>query len=209
MKSEENGIERNQNSPFLNYIWDFDGTLFNTYPTMLKALKMAMDKHDIHYSGDLAVYIKQFSIKQFAENYGNPAFLEDYHQLEHDLQMQTPPVFYAEIQQILQNIVANGGQNFVLSHRDATTYDYLGKWQTLFTEIITSKQPFARKPSPEALLYLIEKYQLDKTVTVMVGDRPLDVEAGKNAGISTLLLDENNLFGQIADIKYKKWSEWK
>ena len=37
----------------------------------------------------------------------------------------------------------------------------------------------------------------------MIGDRPLDIEAGINAGVATLLLDEKAYFGDIADKKIK------
>lgn len=189
-----------------NFIWDFDGTLFNTYPTMLVALKQAMALHHISYAGDLFYYIKKYSIKQFSKEYANQAFLDDYHNIEHQMQLQNLPQVYEGIPEILQGIVAAGGQNFVLSHRDQTTFDYLGDKQALFTEIITSKQAFARKPSPEAINYLIDKYDLKRSETAMVGDRPLDVLAGKNAGVYTILLDEQAIFGDIADRKIKNWS---
>ncbi|WP_252899113.1 hypothetical protein [Lactococcus fujiensis] len=69
-----------------NFIWDFDGTLFNTYPVMLEALKQAMILNKVSFEGDLAVYIKQHSIKTFAERFANQPFLDDYHRLESELQ---------------------------------------------------------------------------------------------------------------------------
>lgn len=57
--------------------------------------------------------------------------------------------------------------------------------------------------------YLIHKYKLVPEETVMIGDRPLDIEAGINAGVATLLLDEKAYFGDISDKKIKNWSEWK
>ena len=71
-----------------NYIWDFDGTLFDTYPVMLRALKQVMIQHDIRYDGDLAYFIKKYSIRDFAKQYGTDALLDDYHQLETTLQTQ-------------------------------------------------------------------------------------------------------------------------
>ncbi|MFC4652201.1 HAD-IA family hydrolase [Lactococcus nasutitermitis] len=189
-----------------NYIWDFDGTLFDTYPVMLQALRQVMKNYSIEYDGDLEDFIKRYSIRKFADDYANVSFLESYHQVEHELQKM--PKFYPEIPAILKNIVVQGGQNFVLSHRDHTTFEYLGNSKKFFTEIITSEENFARKPNPEALNYLIDKYGLERAETIMVGDRPLDIEAGKNAGILTLLLDENNIFGNIADRKIRKWSEF-
>ncbi|WP_096816999.1 HAD-IA family hydrolase [Lactococcus fujiensis] len=192
-----------------NFIWDFDGTLFNTYPVMLEALKQAMILNKVSFEGDLAVYIKQHSIKTFAERFANQPFLDDYHRLESELQKRYRPKIYPHLAEILVSIQENGGQNFVLSHRDESTIEYLGLLTSVFREIITSKQSFARKPNPEAILYLVSKYHLNPAETVMVGDRPLDVEAGRNAGVQTLLFDENELFGPIADKKIKNWSEWK
>lgn len=191
-----------------NYIWDFDGTLFDTYPVMMQALEKALEECSVKFEGDLARYVKMFSIRKFSQEFADGEHFSDvYHQIEHEMQKK-PPV-YPEIPQILQEIVVNGGRNFVLSHRDDTTFEHLGELEPLFTEVITSEQSFARKPSPEAINYLIDKYALIKSETVMIGDRPLDIEAGKNAGVATLLLDEYDYFGEIADKKIKNWSEWK
>ncbi|MEY8457951.1 HAD-IA family hydrolase [Lactococcus ileimucosae] len=190
-----------------NYIWDFDGTLFNTYPVMLEALDEAMKQSSVEFPGDLEAYIKRFSIQKFAHEFAHQDFLDLYHKIE--AERQKNPQAYAEIPKILSEIVENGGQNFVLSHRDNSTFEYLGDLKKYFTEVITSKQNFERKPSPEALEYLLNKYKLAPEETVMVGDRPLDVEAGRNAGIATVLLDEKEYFGDIADKKIKNWSEWR
>ncbi|EKF51119.1 HAD-IA family hydrolase [Lactococcus garvieae] len=190
-----------------NYIWDFDGTLFDTYPVMLVALRETMKQMSVEYPGDLEAYIKRFSIRKFAQEFANQDFLDLYHKLE--LELQDNPQVYTEIPDILSKIVKNGGRNFVLSHRDDSTFEYLGELRKYFTEIITSQQNFARKPSPEALEYLLNKYQLNPHETVMIGDRPLDIEAGINAGVATLLLDEKGYFGDIADQNIRKWSEWK
>ena len=46
-------------------------------------------------------------------------------------------------------------------------------------------QGFARKPAPDAINHLIDRYHLDPEKTMMVGDRKLDIEAGINAKIDT------------------------
>ena len=74
---------------FINAIWDFDGTLFNTYPGLLKALSKTL------------------------------------------------------------------------------------------TGIVTASDRFPRKPDPTAINALVEHYGLDPQVTVMIGDRAIDVEAGQ------------------------------
>ena len=192
-----------------NYIWDFDGTLFDTYPVMLDALQQTIAKHGILYDGDLAYFIKKYSIRKFALDYATPEFIDDYHTLEDEL--QTDVKFYPEIPAILSEIVNNGGRNFVVSHRDNKTYQYLGDLTNLFSEIITSDNHLARKPDPEALTYLIDKYNLDPSETAMVGDRPLDIQVGQNAGIKTILFDEAGIFldnALKADVVFQTWKNF-
>ena len=81
----------------------------------------------------------------------------------------------------------------------------------LFSEIITSDNHLARKPDPEALTYLIDKYNLDPSETAMVGDRPLDIQAGQNAGIKTILFDEAGIFldnALKADVVFQTWKNF-
>ena len=50
------------------------------------------------------------------------------------------------------------------------------------------KNDFDRKPSPGMLLKAIHKFSLSAIDSIMVGDKPTDVEAGKRAGIGTNIL---------------------
>jgi HAD superfamily hydrolase (TIGR01549 family) len=174
------------------FIWDFDGTLFDTYPVMETAINQAVAQHHVHFDGDVAKYIKQYSIRQFAHEYADQDFIDTYHAIE--AQLQTEPRAYTEIPQILKAVVDHGGQNFILSHRDDKTWAYLGDLNPYFSGGVTSDLGLKRKPDPEAINYLIDNYQLNRDTTIMIGDRPLDVEAGINAKIQTLLFDEHHLF---------------
>lgn len=44
-----------------------------------------------------------------------------------------------------------------------------------FKEVVTSKNGFPRKPAPDGVNYLVEKYHLDVNSTFYVGDRNLDM----------------------------------
>lgn len=99
------------------------------------------------------------------------------------------PVLFPGIPQLLETLQAAGAQHFLVSHRDQQVIEILQATGILsyFTEVVTSNQGFARKPSPEAFLYLKDKYGLDKTL--VIGDRPMDMIAGQNAGMATYLFD--------------------
>ena len=50
-----------------------------------------------------------------------------------------------------------------------------------------------RKPEPGLIIQLAEKWQIDLTLSVMIGDRDSDVEAGKRAGMHSYLFDKTDL----------------
>ncbi len=58
-----------------------------------------------------------------------------------------------------------------------------------FSDILDGTLNFKRKPCPDALNWLIAERGLDRSKTLMVGDRDIDIEAGHNAGIDGCLLD--------------------
>lgn len=62
-----------------------------------------------------------------------------------------------------------------------------------FTEVITKQYEFKRKPDPEAFMYLIEKYHINKSTAVVIRDRECEILGGKSAGIKTCLYNTNNV----------------
>lgn len=49
-----------------------------------------------------------------------------------------------------------------------------------------------RKPKPQMILDLADKYDIDLSKSYMVGDREPDIEAGKEAGTQTILIGERD-----------------
>ncbi len=59
-----------------------------------------------------------------------------------------------------------------------------------------------RKPKPGMILEAARRYDIDLSASWMIGDKPSDIEAAKNAGIPhTILLDDNTLFDTIGTIQ--------
>ncbi|ANZ58125.1 hypothetical protein BGL34_01660 [Fructilactobacillus lindneri] len=182
-----------------NFIWDFDGTLFDTYPYMVTAFAKALRKNGIdpieinpdEIYAQMRIHSLGSAIIKFSALYGidQERLLKDYRNYEQDEVNLAKP--FENVKQVLQLIVANGGKNGLLTHRDDQALHLLEKYdiKKLFTGLVTSKQSFARKPNPESLNYLIKKMNLEVNETAMVGDRELDVAAGNNAGVITILFD--------------------
>jgi HAD superfamily hydrolase (TIGR01509 family) len=61
----------------------------------------------------------------------------------------------------------------------------------------------AAKPSPAGILLLLDAWGADPSDAVMVGDWGFDVEAGRSAGVATVLIDRDGSaarFGERADL---------
>ncbi|VTT00759.1 HAD-superfamily hydrolase [Streptococcus oralis] len=100
-----------------------------------------------------------------------------------------------------------GIQQFVYTHKGDNAFTILRDLglESYFTEILTSQSGFARKPSPEATNYLLDKYQLNPEKTYYIGDRTLDVEFAQNSGIQSINFLEssfegNHMIQALADI---------
>ncbi|MFC6171328.1 HAD-IA family hydrolase [Loigolactobacillus jiayinensis] len=177
-------------------IWDFDGTLYDTYSGIMQALQQLVDEYGLKVERQsLYRLIKEDSVKTAIQQFGQTLDIapeklsKHYHEIEHATQ-QAPQPFVGALE-TCQAIIAAGGQNFLMTHRDRGSERFLaaGGFLPLFGECVTSEQNFKRKPDPEAINYLVTKHQLDPATTVMIGDRPLDVVAGQNAGVKGCFFD--------------------
>ena len=172
-----------------DYVWDLGGTLLDNYEMSAQAFVKTLAEFGQSASHD-EVYNKlkestDAAIAQFIPK--EPQFLKAYKKLEAEY-LKTP-VLFAGAHDVLQVIVASGGRNFLVSHRNKQVLDILEKTNLLsyFTEVVTSENGFSRKPSPESMLYLKEKYDIKEAL--VIGDREIDRKAGQAAGFDTLLVD--------------------
>jgi HAD superfamily hydrolase (TIGR01509 family) len=181
---------------YLGVVWDFDGTLYDTYTAIMKALTQTLQEINVTFDQqELYRTIKEGSVHGVLEKYAAqqqlaaPALVAHYHDIEQQYQSAPQPLPSALA--ACQAVVAAGGQNFLLTHRDRSALAYLKNdgLLDLFTDFVTSDQAFKRKPDPESLNYLVDKYDLPREQTLMVGDRLLDVQAGINAGVQTCFYD--------------------
>ncbi|EME8211971.1 HAD-IA family hydrolase [Enterococcus faecium] len=184
-----------------NYIWDFDGTLFDTYPAMvdgawqaLKDFGISMDKKEIYFK--MKKYSTSYLINE--SNLNAREFNELFHRYEKESTEVSCP--FPETKQVLEMLKDNGGRHFILTHRlTESTWGLLKEHRLahLIEEVVGIDQDFPRKPDPASLNYLIDTFHLERTDTMMIGDRRLDIEAGKNAGVATCLYDIDHFLGEI------------
>ncbi|MBP5414837.1 MAG: HAD-IA family hydrolase [Lachnospiraceae bacterium] len=88
-----------------------------------------------------------------------------------------------------------GDKHYVFTHRGKSTESVLKQLDIydVFDEIVTSQSGFARKPEPDGINYFVDKYDLNRKNVYYVGDRTIDMDCAKNAGVNGILyLPENS-----------------
>ena len=177
-----------------NIIWDFDGTLFNTYPAMCRDLQAVMEGFGVHAS--LEDLLPRFTTSRetvlawCGQQAGMTAQEVDQIYRAWVTEHGQPEAYpFPHVRSILERFQAAGGRNFVFTHRSGSVHDYLAgaDLTKYFTDVVSAGTTYARKPAPAGNLHIIETHGLDKARTLAVGDRELDVLAAKNAGIHACL----------------------
>jgi len=179
-----------------HFIWDFDGTLFDSYPIIIGNLRAALQDFGFDCDPVEAMTLMLDNIDN-AHSYYARRFCIDkgalvdaytgHHQRVNPLLLAKP---MADIEKVLAYICETGRKNYIFTHRKCvTTAQYLEKYglDHYFQEVIGPESAcFAYKPAPDALLYLMDKYGMTPEDAVMVGDRDCDLGSARNAGIGTV-----------------------
>ena len=181
--------------------WDFDGTLLDSYPAMVRAFTAAAADFGIAIPQERTLSLMKENLRHCcnvigAENgVASDVLIAAFRRHEQDeLQKGLPPV--AGIPETLARLHACGVQHYVATHRDLQCRELLEKAGLLkyFSGFVTQEDDLPRKPAPDMLLRLMQKHGLKPEACMMVGDRPLDTEAGLAAGVTGVLLDTEDRF---------------
>ncbi|MBQ8227906.1 MAG: HAD-IA family hydrolase [Clostridia bacterium] len=170
---------------FKNYIWDFDGMLFDSYPHITTAFEKMMNDYGINIDYVETKRMLEISFATAYDYYGTTdEQKERFREYEHDFDLEPIAVPFANTIETLKKVHENGGKNFLYTHRGASAFYYLKKYGVydLFEDFVTSENGFPMKPCPDAVNHIVAKHNLNKNETVMIGDREIDVMSGKNAG---------------------------
>ncbi len=163
-----------------DYIWDLGGTLLDNYESSTRAFVETLKEFGYQADHD-SVYQK---LKEYKAN---------------EAKVLETPILFQGAKELLAKIQRQGSRNFLVSHRDNQVIVILEKTEIIdyFTEVVTADNGFSRKPSPESMLYLKEKYQIDNCL--VIGDRDIDKQAGESAGFDTLLVDGSKSLMEIIE----------
>ena len=194
------------------FIWDLDGTLLDSYEAILSGIEETFAQFSIPYDKEqVREFILKYSVQdllvQMAEERKLDVGVLNQVRAQSLSEKNAQVALMPGAREVLAWADQVGIRNFVYTHKGDNAFAILRDLglESYFTEILTSQSGFARKPSPEAANYLIDKYQLNPDNTYYIGDRTLDVEFAQNSGIQSLNFLESTYEGNhriqaLADI---------
>lgn len=181
----------------MNILWDFDGTLFDTYPVYTKLLSEILgdtvDKQEIYknlkISYSHAIQYYNISCEQ-----------------EEQIKILKGKITAKEMKSFagVEEILKFADKNVIMTHKHmAGVMDiliYYG-WDKYFVDMVTIDDGFPRKPNSLAYDHLHKKHNID----LAIGDRELDLIPAKELGISTCMFQGNC---DVADYSLSHYSEF-
>ena len=175
------------------FIWDLDGTLLDSYEAILAGIEETYHQFSLPYNKEeVRAFILKYSVQdlleQIAKERGLDVGVLDQVRAQSLAEKNAQVVLMPGAREVLAWADQQGIQQFVYTHKGDNALTILRELglDSYFTEILTNQSGFARKPSPEAAIYLLDKYELNPQQTYYIGDRTLDIEFAQNSGIQSI-----------------------
>jgi phosphoglycolate phosphatase-like HAD superfamily hydrolase len=179
-------------------IWDLDGTLFDTYPAIAQAFIAALAGYGYYPECDTVMQLARVSLSHCA------ATLAGRYQLSPSTVQQGFSDQYAHLPlaeqpvmpgagELCAYIVSIGGRNVIVTHRGRRSTIGLLKahgLETLISDSVTGDDGFPKKPDPTGMQAIIARNGISAQEGLAIGDRGLDIVAGRASGLRTCLLSE-------------------
>ena len=174
-------------------VYDFDGTLVNTFADIADSVNLALtemgleslDKKAIrgNIGGGMVNLMTRSLIKSDCSAIETSVLLfQKYY--SHHLLDQTN--FYPNGKEIVEYFVDK--KNAILSNKPICFIEKILKALSFFKpfdSIMGGDSLDVKKPDPKGLLLMMSKFNCPPEKTLMVGDSHIDIETGKHAGVVT------------------------
>lgn len=182
------------------FIWDLDGTLLDSYKTIVDGLYDTCKEYGIELNKEeINEHVITYSVSSFINKMIDVTGIsfeemkKRYSEIGEEKKKEIRLI--PDAKETLKALSDRGDKHYVFTHRGKSTESVLKQLDIydVFDEIVTSQSGFARKPEPDGINYFVDKYDLDCMNVYYVGDRTIDMDCAKNAGVNGILyLPENS-----------------
>ena len=175
------------------FIWDLDGTLLDSYDAILAGLEETYASYQLPFDrASIKDYILKHSVQDLlvavAEEYRLDVTDLNHRRAESLAEKNAQVLLMDGARDVLSWAKDAGIEQFVYTHKGENALVILRDLglESFFKEILTSQSGFARKPNPEAAIYLMKKYGLHPEKIYYIGDRSLDIDFARNSQIQSI-----------------------
>ena len=170
----------------MNVLWDFDGTLFDTYPALVSGFinisQQTLDRDEV------LKWLKIDSKTAF-KHFGIDESRRHEFQTVHNSFSKTESTPFEHLEEALSATETN----IIVTHRDKESTLYLLEKYHLkkyFKDIVSvEEQGFTRKPHSSSYKFVLKSYEID----LVVGDRELDLIPARELNIKTCAFQNRNI----------------
>ena len=201
--------------------FDLDGTLINSIPGIANSVnrtREALGAAPLPYE-TISKYIGNGSRKLAERSFADLLQTHDFEGLHAQMVFNytKEPIFgtlpYPGVLEGLDKLKRAGVILTVVSNKPSAVGSSILRELGIGTFIddnIGCGQNFPLKPAPDALLFLLDKYQISPMDAWILGDNYTDIEAGSNAGIHTAFADYGygKLHDQDADLHVASFTDF-
>lgn len=177
-------------------VFDLDGTLLDTLDDLTSAVNYALQSYDLpaRTVDEVRAFVgngaKNLIHRAVGDNYGQEheilSTFRAYYQENNAVQTHA----YEGVLPMLQQIKAQGVQMAILSNKPDGATKALGEtyFSGLFDCVLGENEAdgIRKKPAPDALFALMERFGVQKSETLYIGDSEVDIETACNAGVACL-----------------------
>ena len=180
-------------------IFDMDGTILDTLDDLTNTLNHALEtngfsgrtkKEARRFLGNGVRNLIDLALPEAADAEEKKAVLKDFRQYysEHCRDNTAP---YEGVVELLKKLKDCGIHAAVVSNKaDDAVRELCDRYFSgLFEYAAGEKDGVRRKPWPDSVEEVMERFGTEKSETVYVGDSEVDAETGKNAGVDGILVD--------------------
>lgn len=209
-------------------IFDFDGTLADTWPAMFQACAAVFLKHDNRKVSMEDLYamagptepqiIEQHLVNRDCVEIAVNEFLLDYEQHHEELVERNTAIV-----ELLCSLQQAGIGMALFTGKSRRTLDIsldkLG-WEISFDKIVTGDDVKKRKPSAEGIYQILNELGWSREHTIYVGDSNDDMQAGQESGLRTFAaqwmsvvqdkhyhIEPEQIFIDVNDFKKLVWGQ--
>jgi phosphoglycolate phosphatase len=194
-------------------LFDLDGTLVDTAPDLGYALNLQRARHGLPFLADDTIrpHASHGSRGLLAIGFGLEPTDSDFDAMRHEYLdlytevMTRQPLLFDGMAETLADIEERGLHWGIVTNKPRRftlpMIEHMGL-SSRASAVISGDDAPLPKPSPQTLLLASKQIQVDPAHILYVGDAERDVQAGKAAGMTTLVA----LFGYLSDTD--KPNEW-